>query len=230
MTTLRPQNLSRKQDEMNAPISDAENVEGKFRAAWSVFSQTCSEFWAPEAAYQAWFAHYLISQFGIDRVAREPIIKFADFSESQYKNQLRGGEVKLDAVVTRQPGIMMPHYANGLARSADGSSLSLLNELAVISELKVAATQADGIIYREAAKDVYKLSMLLAELPENAAKPLAFVCILDNHPRGRRFNREHFENSVLSSVPMHPSVQIIYGETGALPKIPDGNLLRPAVV
>lgn len=207
-------------------MTNSESVDRKFRAAWNVFAQTCSEFWAPEAAYQAWFAHYLITQFGIDRVAREPIIKFAKFSDSPYKEFLRGGEIKLDAVVTRQPGIVMPHYANGLARSADGSSLSLLNELAVISELKVAATQADGIIYREAAKDVYKLSMLLQEQPAEHHRPLAFVCILDNHPKGEKFDRYHFE-SLLGQVPPHPDVHILYGESGLpRPIRPVDGLLR----
>lgn len=215
---------------MSALSSSSENVDRKFRAAWSVFSQTCSEFWAPEASYQAWFAHYLISQFGIDRVAREPIIKFANFSDTEYKRELRGGEVKLDAVVTLQPGITMPHYANGLARSADGSSLSLLSELAVISELKVAATQADGIIYRKVAKDVYKLSMLLEEVPQEEERPLAFVCILDNHPSGRQFNREYFEENYLTRIPKHRGVELLYGQAGGLPVIPPDNVLRPATI
>lgn len=209
-------------------FNGSENVEQKFRAAWEVFSRTCAQLWAAEASYQAWFAHYLISQFGIDRVAREPIIKFADFSDSVYKRQLRGGEVKLDAVVTRMPGIMMPHYANRLARSHDKSGLSLLNELAVISELKVASTQAGGVTYREAAKDVHKLSMLLSEMPDNAPRPLAFACILDNHPTGKKFNRKHFQEKHLAAIPEHDGVKIIYGEDDLYPALPKNNILRPS--
>lgn len=48
-------------------------IGAKFRAAGEVFARTCAAAVAPEATFQAWFAHYLISQFGIDRVAREPI-------------------------------------------------------------------------------------------------------------------------------------------------------------
>jgi hypothetical protein len=44
-----------------------ENIDAKFRAAWEVFGRTCAGAVAPEATFQAWFAHYLISQFGIDR-------------------------------------------------------------------------------------------------------------------------------------------------------------------
>ena len=52
-----------------------EDVAAKFEAAWEVFARTCAHAVAPEATFQAWFAHYLISQFGSDRVAREPIFK-----------------------------------------------------------------------------------------------------------------------------------------------------------
>ena len=47
-----------------------EDVAAKFEGAWDVFARTCANAIAPEATFQAWFAHYLISQFGIDRVAK----------------------------------------------------------------------------------------------------------------------------------------------------------------
>jgi hypothetical protein len=60
----------------------AEHIAIKFEAAWTVFAQACGHFWAAVPSYQAWFAHYLISQFGIDRVAREPLVKVSDFTPS----------------------------------------------------------------------------------------------------------------------------------------------------
>ncbi len=78
-----------------------EELAAKFEAAWLVFGRTCSHFVAPEATYQAWFAHYLISQFGIDRVAREPNFKHRHFT-SRWAEHAPGGEVKLNVVVTRQ--------------------------------------------------------------------------------------------------------------------------------
>jgi hypothetical protein len=86
-----------------------EDFDRKFRAAWDVFSQTCSLSVAPEATYQVWFAHYLITQFGIDRVAREVGFKHKYF-DSEYRHRLVGAEARLDAVVTRVPGIDFPHY------------------------------------------------------------------------------------------------------------------------
>jgi hypothetical protein len=53
------------------------NIDAKFRAAWEVFARTCAAAVAPEATFQAWFAHYLLSQFGIDRAAPGPIFKHA---------------------------------------------------------------------------------------------------------------------------------------------------------
>lgn len=35
-----------------------EDIDAKFRAAWEVFARTCSAAFAPEATFQAWFAHY----------------------------------------------------------------------------------------------------------------------------------------------------------------------------
>ena len=90
-----------------------EDFDLKFRAAWDVFAPTCAASIAPEATYQVWFAHYLISQFGIDRVAREVIFRHKYF-DSPYRNRLRGDESKLDAIVTRTPGINLPHYVHRL--------------------------------------------------------------------------------------------------------------------
>ena len=37
----------------------AEDVAAKLTAAWEVFARTCSAAVAPEATFQAWFAHHL---------------------------------------------------------------------------------------------------------------------------------------------------------------------------
>ena len=50
----------------------------------------------------------------------------------------------------------------------DGTGLERLESMAVISELKVTATQGGGQSHTEVARDAYKLSMLLDEL-ERAA-------------------------------------------------------------
>jgi hypothetical protein len=91
----------------------------------------------------------LISQFGIDRVAREPVFMYRDFDTgSPYLHRFTGGEVKLDAVVTRRPGIHLPHY---IYRGTCGSGMESLDDLAVISELKVASTQGGSLDHSEAA-------------------------------------------------------------------------------
>lgn len=163
-----------------------EEVDLKFRAAWDVFSATCSRFLAPEPTYQAWFAHYLISQFGIDRVAREPMVKKEHFAETPWKAKVVGNHIRLDAVVTREPGVHLPHYANRWDRAGDGTGLERLRHMAVISELKVTATQGDGQDHGEVARDAYKLSMLLDEMRRTGVPdqeiPLAYLCVLDNHP------------------------------------------------
>lgn len=180
-----------------------EHVANKFKAAWVVFAQTCGHFWAPEPSYQAWFAHYLISQFGIDRVAREPIIHVRNFSESALKTKIGGGEVRPDVVVTRTPGIMMPHYANRLGKASDKSGLGLLKELAVLSELKIGASTQVGLDMRSLTRDVDKLRLLLTEFTlqyPGCEPPLAYLCVLDNHGR-KQFNFEALKQYVDTEAP-----------------------------
>ncbi len=183
-----------------------EDFDTKFRAAWLVLSRTCASSIAPEATYQAWFAHYLISQFGIDRVAREPIFKYTGF-ESTYRGRFTGGEIKLDAVVTRTPGIVLPHY---IYRGTEGSGVETLQELAIISELKVSSTQGGGLDHTEVSRDFWKLSLLLHEAERRGySVPLAYVCVLDNHPR-RRYNVNHPTGSRLVKDPHDPRVNLLH--------------------
>lgn len=217
------------QDQVQSVIPEArpakadENINAKFVAAWNVFAATCAQFMAPEPTYQAWFAHYLISQFGIDRVAREPIVKKENFSDTPWKEQLQGSHVRLDVVVMRTPGIHLPHYANRLDVAPDGSGLLRLREMAVISELKVTATQGEGQIHKEVARDAYKLSMLLDELERVGtpadALPLAYLCILDNHPSktyGRSYLEEHFRR-----LAPDPRVAILFADEVRVPVDPN---------
>ena len=186
-----------------------EDIDAKFRAAWEVFARTCSAAVAPEATFQAWFAHYLISQFGIDRVAREPIFKHRHLG-STWQSLVPGGEVKLDAVVLREPGVNLPHYVHRAGTSAeDTTGMATLAELAVISELKIGATAGGGLDHREVAQDVYKLSLLLEEASRRGVEPpLAYVCILDNNAR-KRYRRDGLEKR-LAAVPQHEAVQILW--------------------
>jgi hypothetical protein len=126
---------------MTTTTTPTENVHDKFVAAWDAFAATCAQSIAPELPYQAWFAHYLITRFGIDRVARQPMIKKTHFTDTALREKFAGDHVRLDVVVMRQPGVHLPHYASRIDRATDGTGLVRLQEMAVISELKVTATQ-----------------------------------------------------------------------------------------
>lgn len=186
--------------------SMAEDIERKFLAAWQVFAQTVEGVRAPEATYQVWFAHYLISQFGIDRVAREPIFKHLG-AGSTWQALVPGGEVKVDAVVTREPGIDLPHYVH---RGGDGTGMHSLADLAVICELKVASTAGGGLDHREVAQDLYKLSLLLEQADTRGIEnPLAFACILDNKP-DRRYRRAGLDKRIQDVAPDSRVKVLIY--------------------
>lgn len=99
----------------------------------------------------AWFAHYPISQFGIDRVARGPMVKKESSADTPWKAQVEGNHIRLDVVVMSTPGVHLPHYANRLDVAPDGTGLLRLRQMAVISELKVTATRAEpGIVGSQA--------------------------------------------------------------------------------
>jgi hypothetical protein len=198
-----------------------EPVAQKFAAAWNVFAASCGHLWANEASYQAWFAHYLIGQFGIDRVGREVII-----NEKYFAHSPGAGEVRPDAVVSREPGIMIPHYANGEARSADESGIGILRHLAVISELKVGASTANGLQRRAILADVDKLGRLLDEhsrVSPDVEPPLAYVCVLDNHHR-KTFDLDMLHIEVREGA-YHSGVQLIPARASKLPVAPVGGAL-----
>lgn len=92
------------------------------------------------------------------------MVKKEDFADTPWKRQVECSHVRLDVVVMRTPGVHLPHYANRLDVARDGTGLLRLRPMAVISELKVTATQGKGQIHRAVARDAYKLSMLLDEL------------------------------------------------------------------
>ena len=138
------------------------------------------------------------------------MIKKAAFNDSHWKAKVVGDHVRLDVVVMSQPGVHLPHYASSIDRAKDGTGLERLNSMAVISELKVTATQGGGQSHTEVARDAYKLSMLLDELERaapGAPLPLAYFCVLDNHPR-KTYNQlalqAHFDR-----LPHHPGVRLL---------------------
>lgn len=160
-----------------------EDVAAKFTAAWEVFAPTCSGAVAPEATFQAWFAHYLISQFGIDRVAREVDFGHRDGAvefQSPLRERVPGGSCSLDAVILRRPGVYLPFRTF----FADRTAADRLADLAVISELKVGTSAFKaGLSQARVCQDFWKLSMLVQEADAHGIEaPLAFMCILDNNP------------------------------------------------
>ncbi|PXY19619.1 hypothetical protein [Prauserella muralis] len=207
---------------LNGAAPAGEQLGRKFEAAWQVFSTTCAEFLAQEASYQAWFAHYVISQFGIDRVAREAIVHIRHMPEGPWRNLLGVSEARLDIVVSRAPGVRAVHYANQHYKAADGTGLSALSDLAVISELKVSFTQAGGLGHSEVVQDAAKLAFLLQEHrranPE-APQPLAYLCVLDNHPRQKyRFDTLR-ERMVALEIP--DTVRLLHATADPRPALDD---------
>lgn len=183
-----------------------------FRDAWDEFTAMCARTVAPEATYQAWLAHFLIERIDLLRVVRE-----VDFGARHLLPEdvavFPGSNLMVDITVLREPLVNLPRRA-ALARGTlpDGtpdpkSGLQRLADFAVVTELKVASSQIEGLDTTEVVRDFQKLSALL-----NAAQrdypshplPVAFVGILDNHPT-RRLNVRRLQ-ARLASLPIRSDV------------------------
>lgn len=184
-----------------------------FEAAWARFAGECADAVAPEATFQAWFAHYLMECFGRARVAREPIFKHRHI-DSPWRAMVPGGEVKLDVVTLRTAGVPLGHYVS--RPEPEGTGLAVLGRLAAISELKVASTTVGGLTHRSVAQDIHKLSMLLdVAATYGITAPVAYACVLDNHPT-RRYSWRGLEQQ-LRRLPPHVGVRLLtHPEPGAI--------------
>lgn len=182
------------------PQAEAD-TDQKVRAAWNDFATACTGVVAPEATFQAWLAYFMIGEFGLDRVAREPDFGTSTLT-SPWRNHFKGHSVNVDLVVTRTPGIYLPRRA----QLTDRSGVSRLGDLAVISELKVASTTMRGLTHTEVARDFWKLSMLLEAAEDRGLEvPLAYVCVLNNHAQ-HPYDLKHLNEIVLAAEEAHPRV------------------------
>lgn len=121
----------------------------EFLAAWNQFGAACNNTVAPEATYQAWFAHLLIEQFGLLHVVRE-----VDFGAKHLDEDDRalfsGSSLKVDVSVLRGPEVFLPHRALlGDKHTPEGqaarSGFGRLPDLLIATELKIGSTQMRGL-------------------------------------------------------------------------------------
>lgn len=167
----------------------------KFLAAWNRFGTACGDTIAPEATYQAWLAHFLIEQFGLRKVVREVDFGARHLQESD-RQAFHGSNLRLDVCVLHSDErVYLPHRsALGDPATPGGyaahSGLGRLKDLAIISELKVGSSVTNGLPYSQINRDAQKLQAILAAgrnhaLNAGRVMPLAFVCVVDNHPTWR---------------------------------------------
>ena len=190
--------------------------------AWNAFGVACSDTVAPEATYQAWFAHFLMNEFDVLQVVREVDFGSRHLDDSD-RGRFVGSNLMLDIMVLRNPTVSLPRRAHLGLRGSDivpnpRSGLGRLREFLIISELKVASTQDRGLEYGLVLRDFHKLDAILRaaqrHYPENPL-PTAIVCILDNHPK-HRMNREHLAALLAKDPPQSDIQALIYPELHGL--------------
>lgn len=90
------------------PLSDDASV--RFERAWARFCEMCFDTVAPEATYQAWFAHFLMEEFDVLQVVRE--VSFgARYLDEAARQEFPGSNLMVDVMVLRQPKVDLPHRA-----------------------------------------------------------------------------------------------------------------------
>jgi hypothetical protein len=190
-----------------------------FEAAWDDFMWTCATTVAPEATYQAWLAHFVIERLDLLRVVRE-----VDFGSRHLgpaaAEHFTGHNLMVDLLILREPVVNLPRRA-ALAQKnlPDGtpnprSGLARLADFSVITELKVSATQMEGLDYGEVLRDFRKLSAILdaaqAQYPDRPL-PAAYVGVFANAARPR-FNFDLLARKIREAR-LRPDVKLLKFET-----------------
>lgn len=186
-----------------------------FEESWQALTERCSATIAPEATYQAWLAHFIIERLDLLRVVREVDFGARHLGEAAQEH-FRGSNLMVDVLILRKPIVNLPRRAALGQKSLPGgepnprSGLARLKDVSVITELKVSATQMEGLDYGEVLQDFRKLSYILRaaknQYPKNPL-PAAFVGVLDNHPK-RRFNFDLFRDR-LAQADVRPDVKLL---------------------
>jgi hypothetical protein len=131
-----------------------------------------------------------------------------------------GHNLMVDLLILREPVVDLPRRA-ALAQKnlPDGtpnprSGLALLRDFSVITELKVSATQIEGLDYGEVLRDFRKLSAILdaaeAQYPDRPL-PAAYVGVFANRVRPR-FNFDLLANKIREAG-VRPDVKLLQFET-----------------
>lgn len=200
---------------MESPERVAAHHAAMFSEAWEEFTETCAGTIAPEATYQAWLAHFMIQRVGLMQVVREVDFGARHLGEAA-TSRFRGSNLMVDLLVLREPVVNLPRRA-ALAKKdlPDGepnpkSGLGRLKDFSVITELKVSATQIEGLDYTEVVRDFEKLSAILdaaeSQYP-GAPLPRAFVGVFNNREKPR-FNFDHLQRR-LDALPIRADVQLL---------------------
>lgn len=187
-----------------------------FEAGWERFCALCFDTVAPEATYQAWFAHFLMEQFDVLQVVRE-----VDFGSKHLhasdQSRFTGSNLLLDIMILREPHVSLPRRALLGPRDPtrlpnERSGIGRLGEFLIISELKVGSTQDRGLEYSLVLRDIHKLDALIRaaqhDYPSNPV-PTAVMCILDNNSR-HRMSREHLATRLQEHPPQTAIQTLIY--------------------
>ena len=156
----------------------------RFEIAVANFGRSCASLKANEKAFQAWYAASVIQEFGMSRVYRELHLwkkeLFGDLEPTGIDDGLDvGNELFPDLSVSWDPAIDARH---SVARTEEVKhAQKMLNQLAIISELKVTGSTGKHTPPAAIKRDFAKL-MVFQRAHGNGRSLGCYMVILDNAP------------------------------------------------
>ena len=182
------------------PEEQIKRISKRFEIALSNFGRSCMDMQANEKAFQAWYASCIIQEFGLSRVYREIHLWKSELFRLSHVNDMtkpleKGNELFPDISVSWFPNIDARHSRTRINRLRQAGAL--LNEFAIISELKITGSTHNPTPPRAVFSDIAKLFIFSEahdKYSDNSSNSFPLKCymvVLDN---ARNMNGE-FKNS-----------------------------------
>jgi len=191
------------------PNEEIIRIVNRFEIAVSNFGQSCFDLQANEKAFQAWYASYVIQEFGISHVYREIHLWKSHLRElipnsDVLGKYLSGNELFPDVSVSWYPNIDARH--SNTRNDSFQNAGAFLNQFSIVSELKVTGSTLRSTPISSIINDIIKLYIFSAahkEFNNENDKIFMLKCymvILDNAKNNDGFKNSYTRDRISSKL------------------------------
>ena len=171
---------------------ELENFARRFEIATENFCRSCFDMRANEKAFQAWFASYVIQEFGLSRVYREihleknQLFQACGEKKDGRFNSFNGNELFPDISISWRTNIDARHTVPREKSNLNQKVEDFLSEFAIVSEFKITSSTQDPTPRADIIKDIKKLMFISSVKKENEPiRMKTYLILLDNHETKR---------------------------------------------